>query len=955
MCLDVETSGLNPGTDQIIELGFLHFEGLKLVERYQSLVQIPYELAPALTKLTGITPKMLASAPSWDKVLTSLQEISGATILAHNADFERSFIGPWLEKVDKPRWGSEPSEFVDSLFLFPLLDPSLNQLSLEYILRKYQIKQKEDHRALSDSEDLIKALIVAHSNFSSHPSLRRFVSEWLTMRGLDQTWYARFLTLEKNEVLEIAEQMQFDPKQCTPATENGGSVTQVQLDHRLFPENFSGQDLEGFFKDEKKIQTLFPGYTARSGQLQMANRVGQCLKNKKHAMIQAPTGIGKTFAYLVPALSFVEHHPEQVLIATGTKALQTQAMEKDLPALLAFFGPGKTPKVSKLIGSSNHWCEMLFRSYENENYSSLLSSKEFSENFFSLYLEVLYFYHEQGHFFTREDFPSVLKSKVTGLAQREATTAVDFRSCLAQKCPYRARCSYIQGLKEARESQIIVGNHALMFQWPKSGDRPTHIIVDEAHRLESEATRALTLSFVQNSFEYFLDQIGQAQGIGSLFYLLARKQEQEASSLIQSIRQELVDWGTIAREHWDAIKEQGQILFQQMPRFTELFWNERPYPLSSVETSPLGKAIAYRLHSLAETLRHMRDHLLPHYAMVQTAFWKTDEELLAKGRFETFYDQLSDFFQVLEMALSNSPDYVSVFKYHAQWGLLIEAAPLDVGKAIFEGLLKASDSVVMTSATLGTGVQEDGRGMQWQSGYIYVPPEKRFKNSLSLPPVFDYRKNAKIFLCTDGPKFSDQGFVEYMLENLLPVIRHLRGKSLLLFSSRQRFDQGVDYLLRHLGQEMDIFIQGMGKGVVEDFKRAGEAVLIGMESFSEGIDIPGEGLQFIGIDKIPDLRQELIIDKRREFFEKNFGQEFRDYFMAHRAGALHQKLGRLLRTPSDVGAAIIFDSRAQNWKGRTLQDFFQLMEPYHIEIEKLKTATEKSIDFLDQVIPSPKA
>jgi ATP-dependent DNA helicase DinG len=128
---------------------------------------------------------------------------------------------------------------------------------------------------------------------------------------------------------------------------------------------------------------------------------------------------------------------------------------------------------------------------------------------------------------------------------------------------------------------------------------------------------------------------------------------------------------------------------------------------------------------------------------------------------------------------------------------------------------------------------------------------------------------------------------------------------------------------------------------VDEFKKADAAILIGMESFGEGIDIPGEKLQFIVVDKIPDVRQDLVIQKRRDFFEFKFGNEFNDYFLAHRTRSLHQKFGRLLRTESDHGAILLVDNRVKKWKGNTLKTFQKLMEPYQIISLPLHDACEK--------------
>jgi ATP-dependent DNA helicase DinG len=119
-----------------------------------------------------------------------------------------------------------------------------------------------------------------------------------------------------------------------------------------------------------------------------------------------------------------------------------------------------------------------------------------------------------------------------------------------------------------------------------------------------------------------------------------------------------------------------------------------------------------------------------------------------------------------------------------------------------------------------------------------------------------------------------------------------------------------------------------------------------MEAFGEGIDIPGDSLMFVFIDKIPDLRMDLVIQNRRDFYEKSFGNEFSDYYLSHRARGLHQKLGRLLRTENDRGGVIIVDSRIKRWKGRTMEKFIGLMTPYKIEKRGIEHACAEVLDFV---------
>jgi ATP-dependent DNA helicase DinG len=134
--------------------------------------------------------------------------------------------------------------------------------------------------------------------------------------------------------------------------------------------------------------------------------------------------------------------------------------------------------------------------------------------------------------------------------------------------------------------------------------------------------------------------------------------------------------------------------------------------------------------------------------------------------------------------------------------------------------------------------------------------------------------------------------------------------------------------------------------VVEEYKKAKNGILLGMESFGEGIDIPGEGLQFVFIDKIPDIRMELVIKKRREFYDQNFGNEFQDYFMASRMRGLQQKLGRLLRRDSDYGGAIIVDARIKKWQGKTIHALKEMALPYDLRTDSFKNACDEVARFI---------
>ncbi len=157
--VDVETSGADPSYDQVIDLGFILFEGTKMVQKYSSLVQYPGELSSFIQKLTGITQKMVNTAPIWRQVEGEMQEaLYGAKLIAHNAGFEEGFLKRSFDKIDD---GSQREEYCDTLLFLGLLFPEYSSLKLEHFIQDWGIAETETHRGYEDSLDLLKVVLVA--------------------------------------------------------------------------------------------------------------------------------------------------------------------------------------------------------------------------------------------------------------------------------------------------------------------------------------------------------------------------------------------------------------------------------------------------------------------------------------------------------------------------------------------------------------------------------------------------------------------------------------------------------------------------------------------------------------------------------------------------------------------------------------------------------------------------
>jgi ATP-dependent DNA helicase DinG len=955
--IDIETTGADFSYDQVIDLGFLVFNGVTLEKKFSSLVQCPNELSSFIQKLTGITSKMLHKAPVWREVEKELQELYGAKLIAHNSDFEQNFLKKSFDKIDD---GLEREEYCDTLLFLGLLFPEYSSLKLEHFIQDWQIAETEAHRGFEDAQDLLKVILIATKLTRLDKALYQFLKLQLLEKKIlgDEFFLAKFLHLSDEELDLLAKQIDFKlDDHVLIAKEKIWSrrfpeITKTKVNQKNFSLEFSGANIKDIFSQEEKIKNLFPLYKKRQAQIDLALKTGQALKNNIHSLIQAPTGTGKTFGYLIPSVLFSFEEKKQVLVATGTKTLQHQAFNKDVPQVREFLGLSEDEiKIKLLVGSNNHLCEALFRQEESEN-SLLGYAQNFEQAFTSLYFEMVFFHNSRmksTEKLIRDDLPYVLKRKNDEIQKKEREIAVDFRSCSGQNCPFKNSCSYITGLREAREANIIIGNHSLMFSWPKGMPRPLHIIVDEAHKIEDEATKAYSLEIDQKTFEIFVSNLQHLQGVGSLFYLLAQNEIEpgESSDVIKTLREETLKTYQMLMDHLAPMSEKVSLYFKKMPKYTEIFWNELPMITREGNKDSIAQNILNSLESISFILQTYVNHFVPFSGRFDVKNLKSENEIIAFTRFESFYSQLSDYVMTLDLLLKPSENSCRSMKYIESDGYLFSSSPIDVGQIVNDQLLKTSASVVFTSATLANGTGDTGaKGIEWATGYAYLEPEKRFKSGTYLPYTFDYKKNTKVFLCDDGPSLYLPNFVEHHLKIIKPLIQKLGGRTLLLFSAKSRFEIARELLLKEFEGQIPLFIQGMGTSVVEDFKRSGSGILLGMESFGEGIDIPGDALQFIFVDKVPDLRMDLVINERRDFFESHLGNEFTDYYLAHRTRSLHQKLGRLLRTENDYGGVIIVDNRVKSWKGKTMEKLVKLMEPYSLERSTTEDACKQIEEFI---------
>lgn len=960
--LDIETTGIHPLDNDIVDVGFLEFEDLKLKRVYSSLVHSNQQLSQFIQKLTGINQQMIQKAPGWSEVSHEIASLHGFDIWAHNSDFEKSF----LESTFRPLDTHGPKEqFCDSLYLLSLLAPWKSSLGLERFIVDWGIAAAETHRGLSDSEDLLKVLLVGIRLLKSDSFRDESLYSYIDQHKLSKHPFVKFLSLSLDDLQEIAVQLDsfdfdksFELAQGEFYQFQGHSDLSFKRSSRqtAFSKEFSGENIKSIFRDHEAMKERFQEYQYRESQETLAMRTGQALKNGVHALVQAPTGTGKTLGYLLPSALHALNSDEQVLIATGTKTLQEQAFSKDVPSLYEILDLTQEEfPIATLVGSKNHLCEMLFRQAQESLFDNDLfdnsDDESFDNRFTFLFLDWIFFHNAHlGGNILIDDLPYIFSRKLKAFKSLQDQIRVDFRSCTGHKCPFKNECTYMEGLKKAKEAKIIIGNHSLMFQWPRSFPRPSSIIVDEAHKIESEVTSSCTLSVSSSDLTSLNKNLTHLQGLGSLFYLLSQteRHEGESTETINILRQSAQQTQVMINDHFHPLEALLESFFKKRPRYTDAYWNEAPMIQKNASSQDLNsRSIFNHIESLKNIVRDLLDRLVGYLSRWEVKSFDDEKMVIAYGRFETFVSMLDDIYRTFEILIDSPEDFACSMSYHEQHGFLLQCAPIDVGRLLHDNLLENAHAVVFTSATLGNASGDKGvRGIEWATGYTYLESTKRFQKGFFLPAVYDYERHTKVFLCHDVPSLHDDRFVPFVLDKISPLIEKMGGRCLLLFSAKKRFEHAREILLSRFEGKIPLFIQGMGNQVIESFKSSKNGILLGMESFSEGIDIPGRTLQFVYVDKVPDLRMDYVIQKRRDFFQAEFGNEFVDYYLAHRARSLHQKLGRLIRTETDYGGIIITDSRISRWKGDTLKKFLYLMKPYEMKISNLENASSEIEKFV---------
>ena len=616
--------------------------------------------------------------------------------------------------------------------------------------------------------------------------------------------------------------------------------------------------VESILKPGGLLDDALDRYEFRPQQVEMARAVLDALTDRHPLIVEAATGTGKTIAYLVPAIL----SGKRVVISTGTKALQEQLYSKDLPLLEQCM---ERPFEAVLLkGRRNYLCKHRFQEMQR--------TKAFrSKDDVKLWPVI-------QRWADRTD--SGDRAEIEGMPDYYPTwqdLSVGSEACLGRECQYWDDCFVQKARRRAQEADIIVVNHHLFFAdlSLKAGGfgevLPEYdaVVFDEAHHIEQVATEYFG---IQVSNYRFRDLSTDAERALEAEEVDADKQDKvkEAGRAVERVAGKLFD-------HFDDSVEKGR------------------HGLVDILNETDDERLETRRRRLDEKLDDMA------HALQSASMGEVGQRLASRC------DELST---ELDIVLAgDDTDYAYVAERRDS-GLFLQASPIDLASELQTKLLETHDSLVFTSATLATG----GDFSFFKRRIGFADPDQSSDaidvDERLLEPVFDYDEQCLLYVPRKLPAPSDPDFCKNMALIVDYLVDITDGRAFILFTSYNNMNDVHDRLVDDL--DYPVFLQGelSKRELLESFRNTPNAVLFATASFWEGVDVEGESLSLVVIDKLPFANPSDPLTKARlELADEQSGNSFYDVSLPTAAISLRQGFGRLIRSTNDRGVVAVLDSR----------------------------------------------
>jgi predicted DnaQ family exonuclease/DinG family helicase len=883
VALDLETTGLDPDSDEVIEVAAVAFDDERVLATLQTLVR-PWRTLPfQIQRLTGIRAADLEGAPPLAAVLGDLAEfLDGLPVVGQNIAFDAAFLERAGLRIDGPR--------LDTFDLAQLLLPGLGEYSLRSIAANLGIDFPVRHRATADAEAARRVFLALRRRLAALPA-------WLLLE-LQRLARAAEWSLEWL-VAEILAQ--------APALDGelpSGSRLLARPVEAGRPPAPAAVRLENGVGDllarAATLTDAFPAFERRPEQEAMAEAVAAAFRDEEHLVVEAGTGTGKSLAYLLPAAAHALSEGERVVVSTDTIGLQEQLFGKDLPVVQRIMREvSEEPlRVAALKGRRNYLCLLRWTAARH----GLPASKEEARLLARLLVWLT----------TTQTGDRAELNLPPGYEAAWARLSSENTNCLETPCHFvkEGTCFLWRARRRAEAAHILVVNHALLLSDMATGGRvlPPYdrLVIDEAHNLEEEATERFAFRCARADIEEFTDLVARRGERGGIVAGLAdamRGQEiLGPGAYLAGLAPALTAAAARVRQRATEPYRLLEGMLRDL-RETGRESDDRLLITRAVRVQPRWSDVEVAAENLDAALDDLAGRLGDLCAVLEEAsLGLMDQEALAADAADLFARARGLRAGLAAALLEGEATLICWLERARDSGeVVVCSAPLEVASILREELFAVKGSVVLTSATLSA-----------QGSFSFIRERLGLDDAreLLLGSPFDFPRSTLIALPSDLPEPDLPDFAAAAAGAVAECCRASEGRALVLFTSYGALNAMAAAIRAPLEAEGILVlaqgIDGSPKQLLSALRENSRTVLLGAASFWEGVDVAGDALSLLVIARLPfPVPTDPVYVARSGLYDN----PFEEYALPLAVLRFRQGFGRLIRTKTDRGVLVVLDTR----------------------------------------------